>query len=124
MDSTQHDNPYESPREADEPEAEVSPDVVLERASLAWVFPLAGFLTMVGSGYLFNFPPARAVSIALLVATLALWGAGIAMTVYGVVTSRQHPHAFGHALIGGVCCLLLTGSIVLGLLSFAYQVRN
>lgn len=122
MDPTQHDNPYESPREGDE--AEVSPNTVLERASLAWVFPLIGFLTLVGSGFLLSFPSARVVSIALLVASFALWGGGIMMTVYGVLASRQHPHAIGHALIGGVCSLLFTGSIVLGLFNFAYQVRH
>lgn len=122
MDSTQHDNPYQSPCEADE--AEVSPDTVLKRASLAWVFPLIGFLTLVGSGFLFNFLPARVVSIGLLVASFALWGGGILMMFYGIVASRQHPHALGHALIGGVCSLLFTGSIVLGLFSYAYQARN
>ncbi len=122
MGTSQHDNPYQSPGAAEE--AEVSPDTVLERASLAWTFPLIGFLLFTLAGYLVQFRIASVLSLALLVATIALWIGGIVMTVYGIRASRQYPHAFSHALIGGICSVLLTGSIVLGLFSFAYQPQS
>lgn len=116
MKSSSDENPYQSPSEAEG--AELSPDTILERASLAWVFPMIGFLLFVGAGYLSQFKIVFLLAVILLLVTLVFWLAGFAMTTYGIVVSREHPHAFGHAILGGICGLILTSVILLGMIGY------
>lgn len=113
METTDQNNPFESPTEASDPSASL--ERIVHLARLAWLLPLIGIGLFVALLLTTIFVIATSLNFLMLIGILLCMAGGIMFTIYGMFWSQSYRALWPHVWAGlGANFVLMT--IIAGVL--------